>query len=143
MSVRGVRVQAGRARLSVSKRALASFARLGRTVTYRIVVSAARTAATARGVTVCDEPAAGLRLRSASRGGVLRNGRACWRLGKVAPGQSRTLRVTARVTAASGTVRNVARARAANLRARTSVVDAARLQVAPTAPRACAARRAC
>ncbi len=143
LSVPAVRVKAGRARLSVSKRAVASFARPGRTVAYRIVVAAARTAATARGVTVCDEPSAGLRLRTASRGGVLRNGRACWRLGKLAPGRSRTLRVTARVTASSGAVRNVARARATNLRARASVADAARLRVAPAAPSACAARRMC
>lgn len=139
LTVGDVRVKRGRARLRVTKRADAPVARRGRSVTYRIVVTAARRAATAHRVRVCDVPGAGLRLRSASRGGVVRDGRACWRVGKLAPGRKRELTAVARVTAGTGVVRNAARARGANLRGRARVVSVARLRVAPTFPRACAA----
>ena len=139
LRVPSVRVRAGLARLTVEKRAAATFARRGATVRYRIVVAAARNAATARSVRVCDTPGAGLRLRSASSGGRLRDGRACWRIGKLAPGRKRVLRTTARVTAGSGVVRNTARARAGNLRGRASVASVAGVRVAPTFPRACPA----
>ena len=129
-----VRVRPGRAQLTITKRAGASVARRGRSVAYRIVVTAARRAATAHGVRVCDTPGVGLRLRSASRGGVLRGGRACWRIAKLAPGARRTLRVIARVMARSGTVRNAARARGANVRRGASLLSIARVRVARTAP---------
>ena len=136
--VDGVRVRAGLARLAVRKRADVRFAAPGRVVDYRIVVTAARTAATAHAVRVCDAPGAGLRLLRAP-GGVVRDGRACWRIRELAPGHKRTLRASARVRAASGVVRNVARVRAANLRAGRRPVSVARTRVVPDAPAACAA----
>ena len=91
LRVPSVRVRAGLARLTVEKRAAATFTRRGATVRYRIVVATARNAATASSVRVCDTPGTGLRLRSASSGGRLRDGRACWRIGKLAPGHKRVL----------------------------------------------------
>ena len=134
LSVGTIRVKTGRARLSVHKRATVSAARRGRAVTYRIDVTAARRAATAHGVRVCDIPGPGLRLRSASRGGVLRGGRACWQLGTVAAGRRIRLAVVARVTAGEGAVRNAARVNGANLRGRSAI---ARLIVAPSRVQAC------
>ncbi len=137
--LRTLRVKPGKARLSVTKRADASFGRQGRSATYRIVVTAARAAATAHSVRVCDVPGVGLLLRAVSHGGTLRNGGACWQLGNLAPGQRRELRVVARVTAPAGVVRNTARAGAANLRGRASVVAVAGLRVAPRFAGACTA----
>ncbi len=134
-----IRVQPGKSGLLIRKRAGASVAPKGDIVTYRIVVRARRRAASARGVRVCDRPRAGLRLRTVSRGGVLVGGGACWRIGRLAPGATRTLTATARVLAASGVVRNVARARASNLRRRPTRTGVARVRVVPAFPRACAA----
>ena len=100
-----IRVKPGKARLVIRKRAGASVAPQGDIVAYRIVVRARKRGATAHGVRVCDAPGRGMRLRSVSHGRLL-GGRACWRIGKLAPGRSRTLKVRARVTAASGVVRN-------------------------------------
>jgi uncharacterized repeat protein (TIGR01451 family) len=134
-----IRVEPGRARLKIRERAAVSIAEQGQSVTYRIVVSAGRRAATARRVRVCDVPGAGLRLRSASRRGVIRDGRACWRLGKLPPGRSIRLKAVARVTAATGLVSNAARARGSNLRGRSPVASVAGVRVVPFLPRACAA----
>ena len=59
LRVPSVRVRAGLARLTVEKRAAATFTRRRATVRYRIVVVAARNAATASSVPVCDTPGAG------------------------------------------------------------------------------------
>jgi hypothetical protein len=134
-----VRVKAGSARLRIRKSTRANFTQQGRVLKYRIVVTARRRAAAAHRVRVCDRPGRGLRLRSVSRGGVLRNGRACWRLGKLLPGRSRRLTAVARVTGTSGVVANIAVARSSNLRGRRRVADVARVQVAPGFPGACAA----
>jgi large repetitive protein len=134
-----VRVKAGSARLRIRKSTRANFTQQGRLLRYRIVVTARRRAAAAHRVRVCDRPGRGLRLRSASGGGVLRNGRACWRLGKLLPGRSRRLTAVARVTGTSGVVANTAVARSSNLRGRRKVADVARVQVAPGFPGACAA----
>jgi uncharacterized repeat protein (TIGR01451 family) len=139
ISLGPVRVKPGPAQLIVRKSARDEVAAPGRLVKYRIVVTAGRRAAAARRVRVCDLPGTGLRLRSTSRGGLLREGRACWRLGKIMPGRSRRLTVVARVTGRSGVVSNAARARSANLRGRGPAVSVARVQVAPLAPEACAA----
>ena len=80
-----VTVKPGKARLTIHKCARASVAPQGRTVGYRIVVRAGKRGATAHGLRVCDVPRAGLRLRSVSGRAVLRDGRACWRIGKLAP----------------------------------------------------------
>ncbi len=80
-----------------------------------------------------------MRLRSASHGRILGDGRACWRIGKLAPGKQRTLKVRARITAASGVVRNAGIARATNLRGRPARAAVARVRVVPAFPRACAA----
>ena len=132
-----IRVKPGKARLVIRKRAGASVAPQGDIVSYRIVVRARKRGATAHGLRVCDVPGPGMRLRSVSHGRLL-GGRACWRIGKLAPGRSRTLKVRARVTAASGVVRNVATARAANLRRRPARASVARVRVVPAFPRACA-----
>lgn len=134
LSVGTIRVKSGRARVSVHKRATVSAARRGRAVTYRIDVTAARRAATAHGVRVCDIPGSGLRLRSASHDGVLRGGRACWQLGTVAAGRTIRLAVVARVTAGEGAVRNAARVSGANLHGQSAI---ARLFVAPSRVQAC------
>ena len=132
-----IRVKPGKARLVIRKRAGAPVAPQGDIVSYRIVVRARKRGATAHGLRVCDVPGPGMRLRSVSHGRVL-GGRACWRIGKLAPGRSRTLKARARVTAASGVVRNVAIARAANLRRRPARASVARVRVVPAFPRACA-----
>ncbi len=134
-----IRVKAGKAQLSVRKSAPLEVARTGRVIKYRIVVAAGRRAAAAHRVRVCDLPGAGLRLRSASRGGVLRDGRACWRLGRLLPGRSRKLTVKAQLTGRSGVVTNTARARSTNLRRSGPVVSAAQVRVAPQPPAACPA----
>ncbi|MGE5636773.1 MAG: hypothetical protein ACM3UV_07530 [Nocardioidaceae bacterium] len=132
-----VRVRAGTARLTVHKSANVDVVRRGGLVKYRIVVAAGRRAAAARGVRVCDVPGAGLRLPYAPRGGVLRDGRACWRLGKLMPGRRRSVTAIARVTRRIGVVSNAARASGANLRGRGPVASVARVYVVPS--RACAA----
>ena len=117
-----VRVKRGRARLTVRKRAGNSQTQHGRTVTYRLIVRNARTAATAHGVHVCDVPGRGLRLQ----------GRRCRRFGTISPGRSRSFKVKARVTASRGVVRNTARVRGF----KTAV---ARVRVVQERPGACAA----
>ncbi len=134
-----VRVKAGAARLTVRKSTGADVTRKGQVLSYRIVVTAQRRAAAAHRVRVCDRPGRGLRLRSASRGGALRDGRACWRVGKLLPGRSRRLTAVAQVTGGSGVVANTAVARSTNLRGRRQVADVARVQVAPQFPQVCAA----
>ena len=74
-------------------------------------------------------PGSGLRLRSASRGGVLRDGRACWRLGRLLPGRRRRVTVVAEVTGRAGVVRNVAGARSTNLRRKRPVRSIAAVRV--------------
>lgn len=128
VTVPSVRVRAGRAQLTVRKQARSAVARPGGTVTYRITVSAARSAATARSVRLCDEPGPGLRLVGTRR---------CWRFSALDPGQRRVVTVRARVTATGGAVRNVAQVRAANGSTRA---HAARLRVAPRTASACGAR---
>ena len=110
----------------------------GRLVAYRIVVRARKRGATAHGLRVCDAPGPGMRLRSVSHGRVL-GGRACWRIGKLAPGRRRTLKVRARITAASGVVRNARIARAGTSAATPRAPRVARVRVVPAFPRACAA----
>jgi large repetitive protein len=134
-----VRVRPGTALLTVHKSAGVELARRGRLVTYTIVVTAGRPAAAARRVRVCDLPGPGLRLRSASRGGVLRDGRACWRLGKLLPGRSRRVTAVARVTGPSGVVSNAARVRSANRRSRGPAVSVARVHVVQRPSQACPA----
>jgi uncharacterized repeat protein (TIGR01451 family) len=134
-----VRVKAGPARLTVRKAAGLKVAQSGGLVRYRVVVTAGTRAAAARRVRVCDLPGAGLRLLSASRGGTVRDGRACWRVGKLLPGESRRLTVRARVTSLFGVVSNAARAGAANARRGGPAVSVARVQVAPQSPQACPA----
>ena len=134
-----IRVKPGRSRLAIRKRAGASVAPQGDVVGYRIVVRARKRGATAHGLRVCDAPGPGMRLRSVSHGRVLGDGRACWRVGKLAPGRHRTLKVRARITAASGVVRNAGIARARNLRGDPARAAVARVRVVPAFPRACAA----
>ena len=134
-----IRVKPGKTRLVIRKRAGASVAPKGDVVPYRIVVRARKRGATAHGVRVCDVPGPGMRLRSVSHGRVLGDGRGCWRIGKLAPGRHRTLKVRARITAASGVVRNAGIARAKNLRGDRARASVARVRVVPAFPRACAA----
>ena len=121
-----VRVKRGRARLTIRNRAGVSLTRRGRTVRYRIAVRAARKAAAAHGVRVCAVPGRGVRLE----------GRKCRSLGTLAPGRTRVLHATARVTAGAGVVRTTARASGANAR---TVRAAARVRVVPERARACGA----
>ncbi len=135
VTLKPVRVRKGQARVSIHKTARVAFARSGGVVRYRIIVAAAARAATAHDVRVCDLAGVGLRLR---------RGRACWRLGKLAPGEARKLSAVADVTVPDGVVRNTARARASNARGhlerRRPACAAARARgVAAAAPRARAA----
>ena len=144
-----ITIKPGKARISVHKRAGASFAPRGATVGYRIVVRVRKRGATAHGLRVCDTPGPGMRLRSVSHGRVLGDGRGCWTLGKLAPGKHRILKAKARITAARGVVRNAAIARARNLRGNPARASVASVRVVPAFPRACAvsagprARAAC
>lgn len=138
VTAEGVRV-AGKARLSVHKRAAVSAARAGQTVAYRLTVKAASGGVAAKRVLLCDRPGTGLRLVSASHGGVLRKGLACWRFATIKAGRSVTVKAVARIGASGGVVRNAALVRAANVRGGAPRASVARVRVEPGRAGACSA----
>jgi uncharacterized repeat protein (TIGR01451 family) len=85
--------QTGSPRLTVEKTARERQVRAGQPITYTIAV-ANRGDAPARRTVVCDRPGAGLAIGRVPAGARLRNGRICWRLGTLQPGERRTVRVT-------------------------------------------------
>jgi uncharacterized repeat protein (TIGR01451 family) len=83
-------------RLVVRKTASHSRAGVGETVTYRLRVTN-RGPGRASGVVLCDRPGSGLALRRAPGG--RRSGRgSCWRIGRLAQGESASRRAIASVT---------------------------------------------
>jgi uncharacterized repeat protein (TIGR01451 family) len=114
-------------RLVVVKRADRRAVVAGGAVQYEIVVRNAGRGA-ARGTAVCDRPGSGLALERVPEGARLRDGRLCWQLGRLAPGSSRTVRVTMTTmpSAPARTVVNRAHALARGVRSKT---DAAPVRV--------------
>jgi len=131
--------QAGSTRLVLCKRRSRARARAGGTVTFRLEIRNVGLARAER-VSVCDRLPAGLRILRA-RGAQVRAGRACWRFDTVR--DERTMHLTARANdTASGVIRNVAHARAANAptaRARARI----RVLAAPVEACPAVARRFC
>lgn len=78
----------------------------GQVVGYKITLRS-NGAASARRLRVCDRPPGGLVLISA-RGTRIRNGRACWSIRALAPGNRRVLRLNARVEARNAATRSAA-----------------------------------
>jgi uncharacterized repeat protein (TIGR01451 family) len=109
--------QEQRARLTIAKRADRRTVRAGGSVSYRIVVRNTGNA-TARNTVVCDSPGRGLSVRRTPRGATFRDGRLCWRVGTLAAGAARTLRVTMQTerTLRRETVTNVVRVTADGVR---------------------------
>jgi uncharacterized repeat protein (TIGR01451 family) len=112
-------------RLLLSKTAGAARAGVGDTVTYRLELTN-RGPGSARNLTLCDRPGAGLTVRRAP--GSTKRGKArCWRIARLARGRSTTRRVVASVArgaAASRTNRatvRVARTAVASDRAKVAV----------------------
>lgn len=116
--VRGA--SATRTSLSIRKTANRARVTARRTITYRLVVSAGRTA-DATGVTVCDPLPSGLTYVRV-RGARITRGTACWRIARLKRGTSRTLTVIARAqaTAISRRIKNTAMVSAANAASRTA-----------------------
>jgi uncharacterized repeat protein (TIGR01451 family) len=129
----------GAPHLTVTVTASASRARPSSVSGYRIVVANGGDA-TARNVTVCDEPPAEqrtLRMMPDAPGG---KGRPCWQLGSLAAGVQRVFRVTAMVAANSGTgvQRSSVSVEAANLKGVR--IDSAAVRVIPLPETACGSR---
>jgi uncharacterized repeat protein (TIGR01451 family) len=102
-----------RTRLAITKTAPRR-ARSGGGIVYAIRV-ANRGRVRAEGVVIRDRLPLGLALRRRPAGAVLRDGVVIWRLGRLAPGASRTVRLPVRVLASTAGRRcNVARASAGN-----------------------------
>ena len=122
-----VSVVAPRARWTLAKRALQRSVRGGDSVRFSITVRARRRPIAA--ALVCDPLPAGL-VFAAARGAVFRDGRACWKVGYLAPRSSRTMWVVARAERGFDVrnVRNVAVATAGNSARRT---DGAQVRVDP------------
>jgi len=125
--VADVNVVAPKARWTLAKRASRRALRGGKTVRFAITVRV-RDRAVA-GAKVCDPLPDGLVFVRA-RGATFRDGRACWKLGYLAPSSKHTLRVVARAERGFSVrnVRNVAVATAGNAARRT---DGARVRVEP------------
>lgn len=87
--------------LRLSVKASTTRVRPGSTVTYTITV-ANRGRARAGKVVVCDAPGKGLAFSSLPKGAKKSRGRACWTLGTLGAGKSRTLKVTLRVSGSAG-----------------------------------------
>jgi uncharacterized repeat protein (TIGR01451 family) len=106
-------VVAGQARTTLSIRKTTGTPIVNRraTVVFTIVVRNTGSA-TAVNTRICDPITSGFAFVRA-RGGALRGGQVCWRLGNLAAGQSRTVRITLQATAA-GRRTNVATVRADN-----------------------------
>jgi uncharacterized repeat protein (TIGR01451 family) len=111
------RVRRARARLSLRKRASASRVAAGERVTFTLTLRS-RGPGPALNARVCDPLPAGLRFVRA-RGARFRGGKACWRFERLRDGAVKRLRVVTRAARLPTTrrVRNVARVRAAGVRA--------------------------
>ncbi len=133
-----LRVRAGRATVELTMSAARDTVRAGSAVPFTITVRASGHRA-GRALRVCDRSPAGLRLVRARTAGV-RGNIACWHIGRLGPGQTRRLTLTARAVGdRSSLTRLVNRAtlRGANVGARRA---AAAVWVAPRQTRGCASR---
>jgi uncharacterized repeat protein (TIGR01451 family) len=126
-AVADVNVTAPKARWKLAKRASRRAVRGGKSVRFAITVRARGRAVA--GAKVCDPLPDGLVFMRA-RGATFRNGRACWKLGYLAPNSKHTVHVVTRAERGFSirNVRNVAVARASNAARRT---DGARVRVKP------------
>jgi uncharacterized repeat protein (TIGR01451 family) len=119
----------GKASLAVTKTALVKRpVKSGEVFGYRIAVrNTGKVAAVA--VVVCDVPSRRLVFVSAP-GATFSNGRACWRIGSLAPGAKRTAHVRTRLDSNTkrGTVRNDAVASGKNT-GKAAVKDTVKVQV--------------
>lgn len=107
-----------RADLSLSKSVSNSNPTNGALLAYTLTVtSAARPAstATATGITVQDSLPAGFSFVSASGTGTYNSGTGVWSVGSLAPGASASITISGTVTAAAGTVTNVAQISASSM----------------------------
>ena len=121
-------------KLALRKQAGVKAARPGDVVPYKITVRN-RGKGAAANVRVCDVLPAGLKAVRAP-GAAKRSGqRVCWRLGKLAAGAKRTLRITAQVamSAQPGKLRNTAIANARNTR-RASDTSPVTVRSGPSGP---------
>ncbi len=130
-------------RVSIAKHARGSTAYLGSVVAYRITIRN-RGGAPAHGLRVCDRPPPGLRILRAPKAKRARDGGACWRVKRLAPGAARHFYVTAQVESAAplGLLRNRAIVHGLNVRparARAGV----RVRSTPGACSAVRARASC
>jgi len=128
-----VRVEPGRASLSIAKTAGRRTVRPGQTVPYTITVRS-NGPAPALGVRVCDRLGSGMTFVSVD-GAASRHGTPCWTIRSLARGKQRRYRVTAQAPMAGGPRRliNTATASAQRVPTRTARV-AVRLVGAPPSP---------
>ena len=126
-----IRVRVGRATVALRKRAAYNRVPPGFAVPFTITVRSVGHRA-ARSLLVCDRLPPGLSLVRAP-GARLRTKTACWRIGRLAAGATRRLKITARAVGAAAGQRVVNRATVAgaNIRARTA---SAALRVQAPAP---------
>ncbi len=127
-------------RLALAKRAGVKATRPGDVVPYTITVrNKGKGAAT--GVRVCDVLPDGLVVVRAPGAAKRSAKRVCWRLGRLAAGAKRTLRITARVamSARPGVLRNTAVAQGKNAR-RVSASSPVTVRPGPAGPCPVAAR---
>mgnify|MGYP001132938033 FL=1 len=134
------RVRQPKPRLALTKRAGAKVTHPGDVVPYTIAVRNKGTGA-ATGVRVCDVLPEGLAVARAPGAAKRSARRVCWRLGRLAAGAKRTLRITARVamSARPGVLRNTAVAQARNAR-RASDASPVAVRPGPAGPCPGAAR---
>ncbi len=98
----------GKVKLKITKIASKKKVRAGGRVTFRIRVTNP-TAATAHNVKVCDRPPAGLEVIRTQPKAKLKNGAWCWKIKRLAPHSSKTMKVIARtLKGAKGRITNVA-----------------------------------
>nr|WP_246851464.1 isopeptide-forming domain-containing fimbrial protein [Patulibacter sp. SYSU D01012] len=132
-AVADVRVGTRRTRVGLTKRASRSVVRGGETVTFTIRATMPKRVAGA-GVRVCDRLPDGLTYVRA-KGATFRRGQACWTVGYLAPGRTRTFRIVARAerSGRERRVRNRAVVTGDNVVRRTA---SARVRITPAALRA-------
>ncbi len=98
----------GKVRIELTKVASKKKVKAGQRVSYRIKVKNP-TVAVARNVKVCDRPPAGLEVIATKPKAKLQNGAYCWRIKRIPPRSSVTLKVIARtLKGAKGSLTNVA-----------------------------------
>ncbi|HWH92339.1 MAG TPA: SdrD B-like domain-containing protein [Baekduia sp.] len=125
-------------KLTIRSTPSVSSVRPGEDITYTIVVKNAGQAG-AQDTQICAAVPSGMTIRHVPKGASLRDGRLCWKLGTVAAGAHRTVKVTMHVTRAAkpGAVSNTAAVSAKGVASRSAKpkVTVRRAQRAPVAQR--------